>query len=215
MAARLLPCGPRGVLVELDGLPQVLALAEAVGSAVTAGQPGFTEVVDIVPAATTVLLIVGEAGEVAPVRRELPRLAAAAEAGGQPVREPETVEIDVCYDGPDLDEVAALAGLTPGEVVAAHTATSWRVAFGGFAPGFAYLVGGDERLRVPRRPEPRTTVPAGSVALAGEFSAVYPRSSPGGWQLLGHTDVVLWDTDRDPPALLRPGTSVRFVARDR
>ncbi len=89
------------------------------------------------------------------------------------------------YDGADLDEVARLTGMTPDQVVAAHTGTLWRVGFGGFAPGFAYLVGGDERLNVPRQSEPRTRVPAGSVALAGEFSGVYPRESPGGWQLIG------------------------------
>ncbi|HNP11666.1 MAG TPA: carboxyltransferase domain-containing protein, partial [Mycobacterium sp.] len=91
-------------------------------------------------------------------------------------------------------------------------ATPWRVGFGGFAPGFAYLVGGDPRLAVPRRAEPRTRVPAGSVGLAGEFSGVYPRESPGGWQLIGRTDAVLWDIDRTPPALLRPGMWVRFRA---
>jgi len=121
------------------------------------------------------------------------------------------LEIPVRYDGPDLAEVAARTGLTTAEVVTAHTATDWQVAFGGFAPGFAYLVGGDRRLRVPRRPEPRTAVPAGAVGLAGEYSAVYPRSSPGGWQLVGRTDVPVWDVERDPPALLQPGTLVRFV----
>ena len=109
------------------------------------------------------------------------------------------VEVAVVYDGPDLEEVARLTGLTPDEVVAAHTGTPWRVAFGGFAPGFAYLVGGDPRLAVPRRDTSRPRVPAGSVGLAGEYSGVYPRSSPGGWQLLGTTDAVLWDVDRDPP----------------
>ena len=111
------------------------------------------------------------------------------------------------------DEVARLTGLTTEQVVAAHTATPWRVGFGGFAPGFAYLIGGDGRLEVPRQSEPRTRVPAGSVALAGEFSAVYPRESPGGWQLIGHTSkdtAELWDVDRDPPALLRPGMWVQF-----
>ena len=97
------------------------------------------------------------------------------------------VQIDVVYDGPDLDEVARLTGLTADQVVAAHTGTPWRVGFGGFAPGFAYLVGGDSRLEVARRAEPRTKVPAGSVGLAGEFSGVYPRESPGGWQLIGRT----------------------------
>lgn len=214
MAPRLLPCGPRAVLVELDDLEQVLAVADAVRSAAAAGDAGFEYVVDVVPAAVTVLVVLDEDGDLAGLRRELPRLASAAPAavhrpgpGGPPV------EIVVRYDGPDLDEVAAITGLTRHEVVRAHTSTDWRVAFGGFAPGFAYLIGGDARLRVPRRREPRTTVPAGSVAVAGEFSAVYPRSSPGGWQLLGQADVVLFDVARDPPALLGPGATVRFVER--
>jgi len=119
--------------------------------------------------------------------------------------------VPVHYDGPDLEAVAAHTGLTPAEVVSAHTGMPWRVAFGGFVPGFAYLVGGDPRLVVPRRESPRARVPAGAVGLAGEFSGVYPRASPGGWQLVGTTDLVLWDVDRDPPALLRPGVVVRFV----
>jgi KipI family sensor histidine kinase inhibitor len=118
--------------------------------------------------------------------------------------------IDVRYDGEDLAEVARLTGLAVEQVVAAHTGTSWRVAFCGFAPGFSYLVGGDPRLRVPRRDEARVRVPAGAVALAGEFSSIYPRVSPGGWQLVGHTDTVLWDAAADPPAVLRPGAVVEF-----
>jgi KipI family sensor histidine kinase inhibitor len=121
------------------------------------------------------------------------------------------VVIGVRYDGTDLDEVSRLTGLSPAEVVLAHTGMPWRVAFGGFVPGFGYLVGGDPRLQVPRRGSPRATVPAGSVALAGEFTGVYPRSSPGGWQLIGTTDAVLWDPTRVPPALLTPGATVRFV----
>jgi KipI family sensor histidine kinase inhibitor len=107
--------------------------------------------------------------------------------------------------------VAAVAGLTRAEVVAAHTGRPWRGAFAGFAPGFCYLTGGDDRLAVPRRHESRSSVPAGSVALAGGFSAVYPRESPGGWQLIGTTDAVLWDVDRQPPALISAGAWVRFV----
>jgi KipI family sensor histidine kinase inhibitor len=122
-----------------------------------------------------------------------------------------TIEIPVRYDGPDLTAVAEHTGLSTQEIIAAHTGTDWRVAFGGFAPGFAYLSWGDPRLTVPRREEPRTSVAAGSVGLAGDYSAIYPRSSPGGWQLIGHTDVVVFDADRDPPALLQPGMSVRFV----
>jgi KipI family sensor histidine kinase inhibitor len=211
---RLLRCGWHAVLAEFEGLEQVLAFAEAVRAAVATGEHGFTEVIDVVPAAATVLVIVGDGRDITSLRPALARLAATASAA--PGRrsgdgEAETVEIGVHYDGPDLDDVAAMTGLARHKVIEAHTATSWQVAFGGFAPGFAYLTGGDSRLRVPRRREPRTTVPAGSVGLAGEYSAVYPRSSPGGWQLIGHTDAVIWDLERDPPALLRPGTTVHFV----
>ena len=141
------------------------------------------------------------------------RPGAGRHASGDGTAAPEgaVVEVAVHYDGPDLAEVADLTGLTPAEVVDAHTGTPWTVAFGGFAPGFGYLVGGDPRLRVPRREVSRPSVPAGSVGLAGEFSGVYPRPSPGGWQLIGSTDAVLWDVERDPPALLAPGTTVRFV----
>ena len=121
------------------------------------------------------------------------------------------VEIPVKYDGDDLVEVSRLVGLTADEVVSAHTGSTWTVGFGGFAPGFFYLVGGDPRLHVPRRDTPRTRVPPGSVGLAGEFSGVYPRESPGGWQLIGRTDMTMWDTSREQPAPLAPGATVRFV----
>ena len=198
---KVLPFGDAALLVEVDGLTDVLALAAAVRAARPAG------VLDVVPAARTVLLPVAPGTDLGVVRRavlDLPVDPAAVPDG-------DTVEIAVTYDGPDLADVARLTGLSVDDVVAAHTGTPWRVAFGGFAPGFAYLTGGDERLRVPRRDEPRTTVPAGAVGLAGEFSGVYPRPSPGGWQLIGSTDAVLWDADRDPPALLAPGGWVRFV----
>lgn len=120
------------------------------------------------------------------------------------------VEIPVVYAGADLLLVAAHTGLSVAQVIAAHTGTEWKVGFTGFAPGFAYLIGGDPRLVVPRRAEPRPRVTAGSVALAGPYSGVYPTESPGGWQLIGHTDLPLWDLQRDPPAVLRPGTRVRF-----
>lgn len=123
------------------------------------------------------------------------------------------IEVPVTYDGADLADVARLTGLGVDEVVEAHTSTPWTVAFGGFAPGFSYLVGGDPRLHVPRRESPRARVSAGSVGLAGEFSGIYPRQSPGGWQLLGRTSLAMWDTGREPPALLVAGMTVRFVAR--
>jgi KipI family sensor histidine kinase inhibitor len=206
---RLLPYGDRGLLVEVADTAAVLAVVELVRA-----HPLASELVaDVVPGARTVLVVsrpgvtAGRLADVAPDGR------AVAEAVSQPVRQvrrEEPTTIPVVYDGPDLAAVAALTGMSEREVVAAHTGTPWRVAFGGFAPGFAYLVGGDPRLRVPRRDEPRTSVPAGSVGLAGEFSGVYPRASPGGWQLLGHTDLALWDLDREPPALLTAGATVVF-----
>jgi KipI family sensor histidine kinase inhibitor len=102
--------------------------------------------------------------------------------------------------------------MTRDEVVTTHTGTELVVAFCGFAPGFPYCTGLPERLAVPRLDAPRTRVPAGAVGLAGPFTGIYPTASPGGWRLIGHTDLVLWDTDRDPPATLVPGTRVRFVA---
>ena len=216
MSRRLLTCGEHAVLVELDGLEEVLALDDAVRAAVesvTGEDVAFADVVDVVPAARTLLVVVHEGADIMPVRAALSALSADRTTSGDALGRgvPHVVEIPVHYDGPDLAEVAGLTGLTPHEVVAAHTQTPWRVAFAGFAPGFAYLTGGDSRLQVPRRSEPRTSVPAGSVGLAGEFSAVYPRASPGGWQLLGHTDAPLWDADRQPPALLQPGSVVHFV----
>jgi allophanate hydrolase subunit 1 len=122
-------------------------------------------------------------------------------------------ELGVSYDGPDLDDVARLTSLSREEVVARHAAREYTVAFLGFQPGFAYLIGLDERLRVPRLDEPRTVVPAGSVAVAGPYTGVYPRASPGGWRLLGSTSAVLFDAAREPPALLAAGDRVRFVPR--
>ena len=114
-------------------------------------------------------------------------------------------------DGPDLAEVAARHGRTPEEIIALHTGATYRVYMLGFAPGFAYMGPLPPDLVTPRRPTPRPRVPAGSVGLAGAQTGIYPLSTPGGWQIVGHTDLVLWDPFRDPPALLRPGQEVRFV----
>lgn len=200
------PCGDTGLLVELDTLDEVVGLH----AALTADPPDG--VVDLVPAARTLLLRVGVAADLAGVARELqrrePASAGAREAGG------EVTEIPVTYDGEDLDDVAAHTGLDRDGIVEAHTGRVWTVAFAGFTPGFGYLApdDGDDRLHVPRRPSSRTRVPAGAVGLAGEFSGVYPRESPGGWQLIGRTDALLWDLDRDPPAVLVPGARIRFRA---
>ncbi|MGW7366892.1 5-oxoprolinase subunit PxpB, partial [Streptomyces sp. NPDC054841] len=164
---------------------------------------------EIVPAARTVLLDgVDEPGRLASELPgwDIPPLAADTR---------DVIEIPVRYDGPDLAEVAALWGVADEDVAAIHSAAEFHVAFCGFAPGFGYLTGLGERFAVPRRATPRTAVPAGAVALAGPYTGVYPRSSPGGWQLIGTTDLTLWDPAREPAALLSPGARVRFVPATR
>jgi KipI family sensor histidine kinase inhibitor len=196
--------GDQALLLQFDSTAEVLAWAPALHDAAIPG------VLDIVPAARTVLLKLDGPRRQSAVRRRLGTLEPTPAAEATTPAEP-TV-IDVVYDGPDLAEVAALTGMTAVQVIATHIANPWTVGFCGFAPGFAYLVGGDPRLAVPRRSEPRTSVPAGAVGLAGEFTGIYPRSSPGGWQLIGHTDAVLWDIDRPDPAQLTPGMQVQFRA---
>ena len=206
--------GERAFLIELGDLGEVMAVAERFRALVQVGGP-WSAVRDVVPAAETVLVTFNDPVTRAEVRRLVERWLPTTVAEGAATRmdrkNADTVEIPVSYDGPDLDEVAGLVGLTVPEVIAAHTGRAWRAAFGGFAPGFTYLTGGDPRLVVPRLHEPRTAVPKGAVALAGIFSGVYPRDTPGGWRVLGRTDAVVWDLDRHPPALLRPGVRVRFV----
>ncbi|SDO54768.1 sensor histidine kinase inhibitor, KipI family [Nakamurella panacisegetis] len=205
---RILACGERAVLAELGDLAEVMSLDRVLRAT---SPPG---VIDVVPAARTVLV------------RFDPEVVNAQEisawitrAKGDPgtaevhlVAPPgATIVIPVRYDGEDLTSVAAACGLTPAEVITLHTESEFTVAFCGFAPGFAYLAGVPDILRVARRPTPRTRVPAGSVALADEFSAVYPQASPGGWQLIGHTELTVFDVDGEIPAPLTPGTRVRFV----
>jgi KipI family sensor histidine kinase inhibitor len=202
---RIRPYGDRALLVELADTDHVVAWVDAVRQL---DPPGIA---DLVPAAETVLVLAGEDEDVRVLRKALSQVQPSP--AERLASEGEVVEIPVRYDGPDLADVARITGLSEDEVVAAHTGATWRVAFGGFAPGFAYLVGDDDRLHVPRRDSSRTAVPAGAVGLAGDYSGVYPRESPGGWQLIGTTDAAMWDLDRDPPALLRPGATVRFVAQ--
>jgi len=195
--------GERGLLVEVEDLEMVHRLHAALREL---DPPG---VVELVPAYRTVLIVAdpGQAEALDELADRLPGLElppAEAVAG-------ETVEIPVRYDGEDLPEVAGLTGLEPDEVVRRHTAPEYTVAFLGFSPGFPYLVGLDPALEVPRRDTPRTSIPAGSVGLAGGQTGIYPSASPGGWQLIGHTDVALFDPGRDPPALLGPGGRLRFT----
>ena len=200
---RVLPSGSAAVLVELDDLDEVLALYAALVDEPPEG------VVDVVPAARTVLLTTdpartSPAAVAEAVRRTTPRTGVRISG--------EVVELPVHYDGEDLGELAELLGIGPDELVRRHTADEWTVAFCGFAPGFGYLTQPGAQWDVPRRTTPRTKVPPGAVGLAGEFSGVYPRESPGGWQLIGRTDVPVFDLERDPAALFRPGVRVRFVA---
>ena len=201
----LLDYGDHALMLQCGSTAEVLAWADALRAAALPG------VVDVVPAARTVLVRLDDPRSQGVTRRRLRAMRVTPDVGAPADRHADVV-IDVVYDGPDLADVAGHTGLTTTEVINAHTSTMWRVGFNGFAPGFAYLIDGDERLRVPRRSEPRTCVPAGSVALAGEFSAIYPRESPGGWQIIGHTDAVLWDLERPNPALLTQGMWVRFRA---
>jgi KipI family sensor histidine kinase inhibitor len=196
--------GRDAALVETEDGERAQALHAELLRRRAAGE--FAEVREIVPAARTVLV----AG-LADVR------AFAAQVAGWEVppvgaAEGEVHELPVRFDGPDVAEVAALWSVAPAEVAGIVAGTPFRVAFCGFAPGFAYLTGLPARFHVPRRATPRTKVPAGSVALAGPYAGVYPRASPGGWRLLGSTDAELWDPGRETPALLAPGTRVRFTA---
>jgi KipI family sensor histidine kinase inhibitor len=197
---RVLPYGDAALLIEPDEPAAVLALAARLER-----QP---EVEEVVPATRT-LLVRGAPAGLARLTARLPELAALGPEGDAPPSGTDVV-LDVRYDGADLEPTAAELGVSVDELIARHAAGNYVVAFCGFAPGFAYLTGLDPALHVPRWPEPRTRVPAGSVAIAGEFTGVYPRPSPGGWRLLGTTDAALWDLSRTPPALLPPGTRVRF-----
>lgn len=203
---RFLPVAPDTVLIELPDLAATLALFDAVQAA------ALPQVAEVIPAARTLMLRLrpGHIVDAALVQglRTLPPA---------PPRAADTtavVEIPMTYDGADLADVAQHMQLTEAEVIAAHQAAAWQVAFCGFAPGFAYLTCDDPRFDLPRRSSPRPRIPAGSVALAGRFGGVYPQASPGGWQLIGTTNLPMWDITRDPPAILQPGGTVRFVARE-
>ncbi|MFC4296881.1 5-oxoprolinase/urea amidolyase family protein [Castellaniella hirudinis] len=207
---RCLPAGDGAVLAELGSLDETLALFQALGA-----WPAGVE--DVIPAARTLLVLfqpsVLTARDAAAWLRRAAAGLGAMSGGG---RTPEAaavrrVEIPVRYAGEDLEEVAALIGLTRAELIERHTGSDYLGAFAGFAPGFVYLAGGDPCFHgVPRRPAPRVRVPGGSVAVAGDFSAIYPSDSPGGWQLLGETPWRMWDMDRAEPALVQPGFQVRF-----
>lgn len=221
---RFLTCGADSILVELADLDETLRVFAALQSAVKhaveqtaesperAAQPSATSVFagvkQLIPAARTVYVAFDP---LLSSRVELTAAIRALNVAADMERHSRIVEIPVIYDGEDMADVADLLGISVDEVVRRHCDVAWSVAFVGFAPGFAYLTGGDPIFDVPRRKVPRLSVPAGAVGLAGTFSGVYPRVSSGGWQLLGHTETPMWDERADPPALLQPGDTVRFT----
>jgi KipI family sensor histidine kinase inhibitor len=211
-AARVLPAGDGAVLLEFDSAQQVEAAHRSLLSRPPEG------VVELVPAARTILVHYDPA-VLSPDRLAVPLAsgeapAPALAADSAPAPDFPLVTVPVVYDGADLEELGETTGLSVAEVVERHAAPLYLVAFCGFSPGFGYLTGLDPVLRLPRRSTPRTRVSAGSVAIADEYAGVYPTAGPGGWHLLGRTDAVLWDVERDPPALFAPGTRVRFTPVD-
>ena len=199
---RFLPVNRNALMVELADLDDTLALLASLQRTPVHG------VEELVPAAKTILVYFrASATTAAQVVSEI----ASRKLDARTERSDVLVEIPVHYNGEDLADVAQILGISEAEVIARHTDSEYTVAFTGFAPGFGYLSGGDPIFNVPRRSSPRTKVPAGSVALAGTFSAVYPQASPGGWQLIGVTETPMWDLSRDLPALLQPGYRVKFV----
>lgn len=217
---RLLPVSLDALLVELNDLDETLALFEALQQAPVEG------VIDMVPAARTLLIrfdptVCSRDRLVAAVvsHRGLSASCGAASTGDLSAARAgrlagALVQVPVRYDGEDLDDLAAHLRVSRSELIRRHAAVTWQVAFCGFAPGFAYMTCSDPLFNVPRRASPRTRIPAGSVALAGQFCGIYPRATPGGWQLIGTTDVPMWDLGRNPPAFLQPGQRVQFVDAD-
>ncbi len=204
MTPRLLPCGPTSVIAEVDTPGAALHLAEWLRAAQLEG------VVELVPAARTVLVQCARQRDLTEVVRAL-----AAYSPSESARGPgPLISIPTVYAGVDLAEVADATSMTVEEVIECHSAVTYVGAFTGFTPGFTYLTGLDPALHLPRRATPRARVPAGSLAMGADLTGIYPTCSPGGWHLLGHTDVVLWDPERDQPALIAPGSRVRFVPVD-
>lgn len=205
-AMRILQCGDRAFLIELTDVDEVMQYHESLLAADIEG------VVDLLPAARTIFV------QIDPVVADLRTVVGAVETmrilPRQDHPDSPVIDIPIRYDGPDLADLSARLGMTRKQFVDRHIAQTWTVAFTGFAPGFAYLVSHGEAFDIPRLDEPRLEVPTGAVAMAGPFTGIYPRPSPGGWQLIGSTDARMWDLDRDPPALLSSGYRIRFLRED-
>ncbi len=169
-------------------------------------------VLDAIPGARSLLILFDPARV---TRKRLSgAIASAAARDAAPTAARRLLRVPVAYGGPDLPELASRAGMPPEEFARRHAEAEYRVAFIGFAPGFAYLTGLPAELQAERLRNPRTRVPAGSVAIGGAQTGIYPRGGPGGWRIIGHTALTLFDAAREPPSLLQPGDRVRFVATD-
>ena len=195
-------CGEQAFLLDFDSVEEVIARHASIQGANIDG------IIELVPAARTIFV------EVDTQRYSLRSVIEAIEQA-PPVElhksDSPAIDIPMRYDGPDIPDVAMALGIDPDEVAGVHSGQEWVAAFTGFSPGFAYLVSTTPLPEVPRRPEPRTAVPTGAVAMAGAFTGIYPRPSPGGWQIIGHAEVDLWNMERPEPALITAGTRVRFV----
>ncbi len=205
---RLMPAGTTAVLAEVADLEEMMALYRGLQQA--RDTPEGRGITELVPAVRTVLIefdaATTTARRVAEIAAEQSLATVSDDAG-------EVLTIQAVYDGVDLDATCEELGMTRASFVQWHTGLSWRVAFTGFAPGFGYLVAPGHTASIPRLSEPRTRVPAGSIAMADHFTGIYPSESPGGWRIVGHTDHLLFDVDRPEPVTLMPGTAVRFEER--
>jgi KipI family sensor histidine kinase inhibitor len=212
----VLPYGRTAVLVELDSADEAAALHAQLAAALRNGLSvaPVEGLIETMPGLHTVLIrfdpALTDRGRITQRLIELPTAAAPSSAAADGPGEEVQVRVD--YSGADLDDVARHSELGTAEVIARHQARQYRIVLIGMAPGFYFLAGGDPRLRMPRRSSPRVDVPKGAVGLAGEFTGIYPRTGPGGWQLIGRAVDDLWHPTRLPAALLPPGASIRFVA---
>jgi KipI family sensor histidine kinase inhibitor len=199
--SRRLPCGPTSVMFELDTVEQAAALATQLCDRAVPG------VIEVVPGARTVLVVAQRPEQL----MSIDQIVAALGAGDVPTPAGELVDVPTVYDGVDLVDVAGRTGLSVADVVDMHSTVEYRAAFSGFTPGFTYLTGLATALWLPRRSVPRPRVDAGSVAIGADFTGVYPTASPGGWHLLGHATVEMWNPSRTRPAFIVAGDRVRFV----
>lgn len=206
---RLLTAGRSSILVETGSTADTFGLVDQLRSHPPSGM------VDFLPAEATVMVFARPGADLSVLRSDIARLCRTPTFVLDCDSPDDIVDLPVHYDGEDLEQVAHIMGLSVNEVIGRHTGELWRCAYIGFAPGFSYLSPtSGSTLSIPRREQSRSSVPSGAVALAGCYSAVYPRSSPGGWQIIGRTDVQMWNIDNDPPSLVQPGRRVRFVDVD-